>query len=211
MGQIYVNGQGGHPGSRSRAARRDKSSEPGRDNDQGHDKERGYNQVIDALSTLTTPDGRPMLDLVIRQTALPPGAHRDQGPDLHVILDGYRYVSCPLFATDGNVISRQIRGDSGSHRSHGILIASGPQIEQGSLLNQPRIVDLAPTVLHVMGCPVPDDMDGRVLTEALAQELQESAPTRASDPDAPDQEAYVLSQDEEAEIEARLKGLGYLG
>ena len=36
------------------------------------------------------------------------------------------------------------------------------------MLDQPRIVDLAPTVLHVMGCPVPDDMDGRVLTEALA-------------------------------------------
>jgi len=30
-----------------------------------------------------------------------------------------------------------------------------------------RIIDLAPTILHLMNVPVPDDMDGRVLTEAL--------------------------------------------
>jgi predicted AlkP superfamily phosphohydrolase/phosphomutase len=186
MGQIYVNGQ-------------------------GESKEAAINRVIDALSTLTTPDGRPMLDLVIRQSALPSGPHRDEGPDLHIMLDGYRFISCPLFATDGNVISRQIRGDSGSHRSHGILIASGPHIQQGSPLDQPRIVDLAPTVLHMMGCPVPGDMDGRVLAEALSPELREVAEAKAA-PDSPGaSQRYELSEDEEAELEARLKGLGYLG
>jgi predicted AlkP superfamily phosphohydrolase/phosphomutase len=202
MGQIYVNGRSGHPGAKATEPEQSADHQP---------KEREINQVIDALSTLTTPDGRPMLDLVIRQTALPPGAHRDEGPDLHLTLDGYRYISCPLFATDGNVISRQIRGDSGSHRLHGIFIARGPQIQQGSLLDQPRIVDLAPTVLHLMGVGVPGDMDGRILTEALSDELRETAPLYASDPTPSPQERYELSQDEEAEIEARLKGLGYLG
>jgi predicted AlkP superfamily phosphohydrolase/phosphomutase len=207
MGQIYVNGTGGHPGSRSKPARRDDAHRS--------DKEQGYTEVLDALSTLNTPDGRPMLDLAIRQSALPSGPHQDEGPDLHVILDSYRYISCPLFATDGNVISRQIRGDSGSHRLHGILIAAGPQIQPSAVLEKPRIVDLAPTVLHVMGCPVPEDMDGRVLAEALAGEGP-AAPAQAAEhtlsgQDAPEQQVFALSQDEEAEIEARLKGLGYLG
>jgi len=217
MGQIYVNGRGGHPGSQATSSEPGASGRgaPGRE-DGASDKEQGYNQVLDALSTLTTPDGRPMLDLAIRQSALPPGPHRDEGPDLHVILDGYRYVSCPLFATDGNVISRQIRGDSGSHRLHGILIAAGPQIRPGAALDEPRIVDLAPTVLHLMGCPVPEDMDGRVLAEALAGEARageglEPALAQAAEAVATEQDVYVLSPDEEAEIEARLKGLGYLG
>jgi predicted AlkP superfamily phosphohydrolase/phosphomutase len=149
---------------------------------------------------------------VIRQSALAPGAHRDEGPDLHVVLDGYRYISCPLFATDGNVISRQIRGDSGSHRLHGILIAHGPQIQRGGPLENPRIVDLAPTVLHLMGCPIPQDMDGRVLTEILSPDLQRISPLHAdAGPTVRPQERHVLSQDEETELEARLKGLGYLG
>ncbi len=33
-----------------------------------------------------------------------------------------------------------------------------------------QIIDLAPTILHLMGVPVPDDMDGQVLTEALKDE-----------------------------------------
>ena len=205
MGQIYVNGQGGHPGAPP------KHAPSAGDDEQTSDKEQGIDQVIDALSTLTTPDGRPMLDLVVRQSALPPGQHQDEGPDLHITLDGYRYISCPLFATDGNVISRQIRGDSGSHRLHGILIARGPHVRRGSLLDEPQIIDLAPTALHLMGCPVPTDMDGRVLTEILSPELRERAPEHAETPSLERQEQYVLSDAEQAELEERLKGLGYLG
>jgi predicted AlkP superfamily phosphohydrolase/phosphomutase len=202
IGQIYVNGRAKHPGKATGAPQDDAHDE---------DKEEAINRVIDALSTLTTPDGRPMLDLVIRQSALPPGAHRDEGPDLHITLDGYRFISCPLFATDGNVISRQIRGDSGSHRLHGILIACGPQIQQGSLLDQPRIVDLAPTVLHMLDCPIPEDMDGRVLVEALSPELRDVAAATPA-PDSPGAaQRCELSEEQEAELEARLKGLGYLG
>jgi len=32
----------------------------------------------------------------------------------------------------------------------------------------PRIIDLAPTILALLGLPVPDDMDGRILEEFLA-------------------------------------------
>jgi predicted AlkP superfamily phosphohydrolase/phosphomutase len=210
MGQIYVNSRREHPGT-VKPSGSDEANQTGHDDGQENGKEQSRNRVIDALSTLTTPDGRPMLDLVVRQSALTPGPHQDEGPDLHVVLDSYRYISCPLFATDGNVISRQIRGDSGSHRVNGILIARGPQIQPSAALDQPRIVDLAPTVLHLMGCPVPADMDGRVLFEALTPEAAEAVPTQAAEPNAQARDAHVLSQDEEAELEARLKGLGYLG
>ncbi len=67
-----------------------------------------------------------------------------------------------------------------------------------------------------MGLPVPEDMDGRVLTEALtvsrpveyrsagAEDRSAESPGRA------DLEAG-LSAEETAEVEERLRALGYLG
>ena len=205
MGQIYINVKG---------------REPHGIVERGPDYERACEQVIQALQSLAHTDGRPLLDRAIRtqqsdQTASR-GQYADQGPDLHVVLDGYRYISCPLFANDGDIISKQIRGDSGSHRQHGILIARGPHVQAGAQIEDARIVDLAPTVLHLMGHTVPADMDGQVLHDLFDPTwLSESISERAGELDATGvpvgQEEYVLSEQEEAELESRLRGLGYLG
>jgi predicted AlkP superfamily phosphohydrolase/phosphomutase len=178
----------------------------------GAEYDRAVERVIAALNTLSTPDGRQMVDRVIRSTELTGGPFADNGPDLHVILDQYRYVSCPLFATDGHILSEQIRGDSGSHRLHGALIAAGPHIRHGVKPQNAHITDLAPTMLHLLGCPVPQDMDGRLLAEILAPGAQAKGATidtLAGGYTSP--EALSLSEQEEAELESRLQGLGYLG
>ena len=167
-------------------------------------------KVIDALETLRNPDtGRPMVDRVIPREEAASGPHLDRAPDLHLVLDGYRAIAFPLFATEGKIVTQQIRGDSGCHRLHGVLIASGPAFAQGSIEGA-RLIDLAPTILHVLGVPVPTDMDGRVLTEALAPDLRsraiETAETAGYTSDQID-----LTADEQAEVEERLRALGYLG
>jgi predicted AlkP superfamily phosphohydrolase/phosphomutase len=200
MGQIYLNIKG-----------REEHGIVERNGRAGsvYNYDRCMERVIQALQTLTTPDGRPMLDRVIHQSSLALGEHLYEGPDLHVVLDGYRYISCPLFANDGHIISRQIRGDSGSHRTHGIFIAYGPQVRPGAAVQDAQIVDLAPTVLSLLGCPIPADMDGRVLTEILSGTQQ---PVVAMLPAAAgEREQHSLSEDEDAELQARLKGFGYLG
>jgi predicted AlkP superfamily phosphohydrolase/phosphomutase len=203
MGQIYINLKGREPHG---IVERDGHSGTVRDYD------RAIAAVIEALQSLKTLDGRPMLDRAIRSDELPGGEHAEDGPDLHVVLDGYRYISCPLFATDGHVLSKQIRGDSGCHRMHGLLIISGPNVHAGRQVQGARIVDLAPTALHLMGCPIPGDMDGRVLTEVLdAAFLDERLPQVEPVASGVAQDAFALTADEEAELEARLKGLGYLG
>ena len=174
--------------------------------------EEAIERVVDALGTLTTSDGRPMVERVIRAAELPGGPYAEDGPDLHLVLDGYRYISCPLFATDGHVLSKQIRGDSGSHRMEGTVIAAGPQIRPAGRIEGARIVDLAPTVLSLLGCPIPEDMDGRRLDELLATGATSSqvvliAETARYGVPA----AASLSAEEEAELRQRLRGLGYLG
>jgi len=123
-------------------------------------------------------------------------------------MDSYRTICFPLFATDHRIVTRQIRGDSGCHRLYGVLIAQGPEIHRGKKLENAHIMDLAPTILHLMDLPVLENMDGRVLTEALTS----SRPVERQDSVASGKRAHgELSQEEVTEVEDRLRALGYLG
>jgi hypothetical protein len=129
-----------------------------------------------------------------------------------VVFDGYRCITFPLFATNSQVVTQQIRGDSGCHRSNGIFIAHGPAFRQGATVTGSQIVDLAPTILYLLGLPIPGNMDGKVLTEALQHGLLDKRPVQFSQPDDDrhDKE-QSLPEEAAAEIESRLRALGYLG
>lgn len=51
---------------------------------------------------------------------------------------------------------------------YGIFFAYGPNINQNHEIKA-RIYGIAPTILHMFGLPVPDDMDGRVLKEIFRE------------------------------------------
>jgi tetratricopeptide (TPR) repeat protein len=53
------------------------------------------------------------------------------------------------------------------HRPFGIVAASGPGIEVGEALSGASVLDVAPTVLHLLGLPVGRDMDGRPWLEIM--------------------------------------------
>jgi predicted AlkP superfamily phosphohydrolase/phosphomutase len=59
----------------------------------------------------------------------------------------------------------------GAHRRDGILIAHGKPFRKGIEIEGARLIDMAPTILHLMGQPVPDDMDGHVLEELFEPEV----------------------------------------
>ena len=194
VGQIYVNVKGRQP---------DGSVEP------GAEYEAVRQGVIDALGELRHPHkDQPLVDRVIRSEEVTHGPYANHGPDLHVVLDNYHAIAFPLFATDNRIITQQIRGDSGCHRPEGILIGWGPEFRSGADVADAHITDLAPTILHAMGLPVPDDMDGRVLTDALSTD-RPVAYQRATASESRDE--LGLSGDESAEVEERLRALGYLG
>lgn len=51
------------------------------------------------------------------------------------------------------------------HRPHGVFVAAGEAIKHDELIHGASLLDVAPTVLTLLGLPVADDMDGRVLTQ----------------------------------------------
>ena len=194
VGQIYVNLRGREP---------EGIVEP------GAEYEAVRQRVVGALRDLCHPEtGQPLVDQVIPGDQVAHGPYAHRSPDLHVVFDGYRAIAFPLFATDSRIVTRQIRGDSGCHRSHGIFIARGPEVRRGGVVEGSHIQDLAPTILHLMGQPVPDDMDGRVLVETLT--TSRPIEYRSTGPEDADAKAG-LSAEESAEVEERLRSLGYLG
>jgi predicted AlkP superfamily phosphohydrolase/phosphomutase len=170
-------------------------------------------RVVDALRQLTHPQtGLALLDEVIYGPDVTHGPYADQAPDLHLILDSYRCIAFPLFATNKEVVTQQIRGDSGCHRGNGIFVGHGPAFRQGTIMGESQITDLAPTILHLLGLPVPGDMDGRVLDEALSPGLLDTHPVRFDQArSAQEGQETALSSEDAAEIEERLRALGYLG
>jgi arylsulfatase A-like enzyme len=101
---------------------------------------------------------------------------------------------------------------SGTHTPEGIFIATGPDISPGSDVGA-GLMDIAPTVSHLMGVPVPEEADGHVLLR-LFEETAEPVhrPVVEESMGAMQQAAWgVAYSDEETEqVERQLRGMGYL-
>jgi hypothetical protein len=52
---------------------------------------------------------------------------------------------------------------TGGHRHHGFLMIRGPGVPQGHTLDSAETVDFAPTMLDLLGAPIPDHFEGRSL------------------------------------------------
>jgi arylsulfatase A-like enzyme len=94
----------------------------------------------------------------------------------------------------------------------GVLVAAGPPFPPGAVPAQASLLDIAPTILHLLGVPVPEDVDGRVLSEILDPAFSpahaEPAAAPGSGSEVPVPSAYT--EQEDAEIQQRLADLGYL-
>jgi hypothetical protein len=67
---------------------------------------------------------------------------------------------------------------SGTHAAapDGFVLAVGDGIRQGATFRRASVLDIAPTILYLMGLPVARDMEGRVATEILEEEFARSHP-----------------------------------
>jgi predicted AlkP superfamily phosphohydrolase/phosphomutase len=152
-------------------------------------------EIADELRLLTDDSsGTPAVAEVVRPAQLLEGPHVDELPDLLVrwtssaFLRAVRHPQVGLIEEDLRDVPRT------EHSGEGFLVASGPRIRRGATAEAAEIADLAPTLLYLLGAPVPEAMDGRVLTELIAEtELSERAPAR---------EAIDLTDERWAEHEA---------
>lgn len=170
-------------------------------------------RIAERLLALRDPaNGQPIVEQVWRREDIYHGDRAVELPDLVVKpADGYQIVT---EFRRGLLVEAVPGFHSGTHRMEGILALHGPGIRQGVTLKGASIADVAPTILHLMGLPVPLNMDGRVLEAALDESLRATRPVRFVEAEEkltevlPPAEGY--SDTESAEVKARLAGLGYL-
>ena len=178
-------------------------------------------QLIEELKQLRDVEtGRPIFLAVYRREEIYHGPYVELAPDIVGLLDSTYHVAAVDWRPAGGAVivplGEQLLfvGDlSGQHDMDGILIAYGPHVRQGAEIAGAGIVDMAPTLLALLGEPIPDYMDGRVLLELFDESLAaERASTGAGEgaPALTEEAGEVYTEEEEEEIAARLRGLGYV-
>lgn len=184
----------------------------------GEDAAALLSEIEASLRELRDPDtGQIVVDEVYRKSDLYHGGAADQAPDLVISWkDGYCGGVVASQFCEG-VFQDRPRSDylklvlSGTHRLRGILMAAGPGIRPRMRLSETAIVDLAPTILHLLALPVPDNMDGQVIEELL-DSATVNWPVSYACSEEPDEQHMdsVYTDVEQEMVEERLRDLGYL-
>jgi predicted AlkP superfamily phosphohydrolase/phosphomutase len=179
--------------------------------------------IIEKLLELKDPrTGKPIIARVYRRNELFEGPFSNDAADLMVDWwsEDSLFSTAPSLAKDRDkpaVIIREHRPSKGSvwggtHRLDGILVASGPDLKRGAEIENAQLIDFAPTLLHLFGLAVPEDMDGRVLADALRSEFLAGHPVKAGAASGVSESdrSSGYTDEESAKVEERLQALGYL-
>lgn len=152
------------------------------------DYERVRSEIMDKLEKLTDKGGTRIFDSVLRREDVYSGEYLDRAPDMF------------LFSDDYNITPFSKDEAANEHSLNGIFIAYGKDIKRDVKISIAEIIDLAPTILHVMGVPVQKDMDGRVLKEIFKE-----------DSEIAKRLIEYQEVDEEGKIRAKIRELKALG
>jgi predicted AlkP superfamily phosphohydrolase/phosphomutase len=189
----------------------------------GVDYERLRDQMIESLVEFSNPDtGEPVVRRALRREEVYRGPWVELAPDivLEPALDqGYAYTFLSSRGQPGPSLRSLApherlgaKGGSmnGSHRPEGILILAGDHVTEGAQIPGASLLDIAPTLCWLLDVPAPEGTEGRVLSEAFADEFVEG---KATQPFSPAIEAVEnvqpYSKQETAIMHERLRGLGY--
>jgi predicted AlkP superfamily phosphohydrolase/phosphomutase len=94
------------------------------------------------------------------------------------------------------------------HRNEGIFLAYGPDVDAGTTVDGATLVDVAPTLLHSVGEPVPASTDGSVLD--IFAEGTPSATRAVETRETTERSGDADVSDDFGDVEDRLRGLGYM-
>lgn len=120
------------------------------------------NEICQKLKELEDPEnGEKNFSGIFRPEDLYWGKYVEKAPDL-IALDSDKYHN------RGGILKNELFEKSewkGNNAQYGLFAINGPGIKKGEIINGIEIFDLAPTILYLMGCKIPRDMDGRVIKE----------------------------------------------
>jgi predicted AlkP superfamily phosphohydrolase/phosphomutase len=101
-------------------------------------------------------------------------------------------------------------GDRGLHAPFGVFVGAGGGFRRGARTHGMTILDVAPTVMYVLGERVPLDMDGKVGASSFDPDWLEENPPRYVDTDTSLVPLTAPADEVSEEMLERLRTLGYI-
>ncbi|MCA1601955.1 MAG: alkaline phosphatase family protein [Acidobacteria bacterium] len=102
----------------------------------------------------------------------------------------------------------------GTHHPAGVFIGRGPGVREGAALEPLNLVNIAPTILYVLGLPTPEDFEGRIAEEIFTPAYLGARTPRKGPKTEPVSgsrlDGATAGEEEDPQILARLKALGYI-
>ncbi len=122
-------------------------------------------QIIKGLKDLKDPsNNKKVIKNVWTKDQLFPSNPPVDFPDIFIQFHrGYRNYYSELHKPT-ELFSKTFKGST-EHYLDGIFLGYGPGIEVGKKIENARLEDIAPTILHILNCAIPQDIDGEVLKE----------------------------------------------
>jgi len=165
-------------------------------------------KVRKELLSMKDEDGTPVITGVKLREEIYAGEEVERASDI-VITE--HDTSVWFYYSEGTIPDQLFEESgwaSGNHKPNGIFLGVGPSFEQCEVQGA-DIIDIAPTVLALMGIAIPDDMDGEVIYSSLNR--SGVFPIRYTESELYSSElGGGFSDKQRGEIEERLRGLGYL-
>lgn len=187
----------------------------------GKEYEELRNYLRNELAGMRCPEsGEPVVDNVFEREHIYWGDSVYKAPDLVVTFRSKGYVPGPSYRVDKDIVlelthnkfEADLRANA-RHEQNGILLLKGKHVKKNAVIKGAHIMDLAPTILHILGVPVPEDMDGKVLKDTFYNDFFRMHPVKYGSGDETStgrEDREVYSEHEEEIIGARLRDLGYL-
>ena len=148
-------------------------------------------------------NGKKLFRKVLTKEEAFRGKYMENAPDLYPLVQDENQLVFSSIAASRKLVDN-VFDNSGDHRMDGIFILWGKNIANGS--GNARIIDVAPTLLHMLGIPVSKGMDGKVILEAFREKNEIKTKDYGNLKSGAKAE---ISADENEKIRQKLKGMGY--
>jgi len=185
----------------------------GRDKDgivkQGKEYENLRDELIAKLMKLRDPNnGELIFEKIIKKERIYKGPFLDRAPDLYLISKDFSYACYELLTSGPRIFNPAPKIWTGTHKLNGLFLAFGNNIKKNYKIKIAKIIDLAPTILHILGLPVLDNMDGNVLGDIFIKKRKIKIISEKSISYKRKHISKVI--EDKTQVEKRLKDLGYI-
>jgi predicted AlkP superfamily phosphohydrolase/phosphomutase len=164
-------------------------------------------RIINKLKELRF-NNSPIVDSIYAREDLVNGEYCEHQADIQIHMS-QGYYGKGGFDSGLSRIFLDPKPVSGAHGMGGIILLKDIDYD-GSLqiFHHARLVDIAPTILHLMQIPTPADMDGKSLAERGKKPVMSSEKLVNKQPGSVTETGFT--KDEEEDIEQKLRALGYI-